>query len=229
MARCPLALVTSRRRSSPAQPAVSDTRTRHRGASSRGLCYEYICLRRHGATPAGLRFALHALERIPAHVATVWPRKKDTVHSMLRGAEASRRLVTCGNLTRQLRLQGFGSFAFPIYPGYEHGLEDFTVMDTDGGMIITSPNVKAVTREHFGCDSLRGAEFEDDGASGTVNSHWEERIFQVRPAIVTVESKAIHAACLARSRHGQVRTSRRPPRHRIWTLARTRHANSWPA
>lgn len=46
--------------------------------------------------------------------------------------------------------------------------------------MITSPNVKHVVQQHFGCSSLRGAEFEDDGASGTVNSHWEERIFQVR-------------------------------------------------
>eukprot|EP00892_Ulva_mutabilis_P008327 jgi/Ulvmu1/5867/UM025_0129.1 len=73
---------------------------------------------------------------------------------------------------------GFGSFAFPLYPGYAHGLEDFTAPSGDGGMTITSPNVRHVVREHFQCMDMAGAEMEDDGVAGTVNSHWEERIFQ---------------------------------------------------
>lgn len=105
-------------------------------------------------------------------------------------------------LTRRLRLQGFGSFAFPIYPGYKHGVEDFTVMDPDGGMVMTSPNVKAVVRSHFGCNTLRGAEFEDDGASGTVNSHWEERIFQVRLAVAVAAAAAtVVRPCIRHTPH----------------------------
>ena len=32
---------------------------------------------------------------------------------------------------------------------------------------------------HFGCDTLAGAELEDDGGPGSAYAHWEERIFQV--------------------------------------------------
>lgn len=77
------------------------------------------------------------------------------------------------------QLQGFGSFAFPLYPGYLNGQSDFTAIHDDGALVITSPNVKHIVQQHFQCMDMDGAEFEDDGLTGTVNSHWEERIFQV--------------------------------------------------
>lgn len=44
-------------------------------------------------------------------------------------------------------------------------------------MLIT-PKVKEKVREHFGCDTLEGAELEDGGdTSGTAGSHWEKRLF----------------------------------------------------
>lgn len=51
--------------------------------------------------------------------------------------------------------------------------------ETAETMALVTPNVRRVAREHFGCDTLTGAELEDDGSGGSAFSHWEERIFQV--------------------------------------------------
>ena len=40
---------------------------------------------------------------------------------------------------------------------------------------ITSKNVLAKAREHFGCSSLRGVPLESQGGDGTAGSHWESR------------------------------------------------------
>ena len=40
--------------------------------------------------------------------------------------------------------------------------------------------VQREARSHFGCDTLEGAEIEDQGGSGTADSHWEKRLFQVQ-------------------------------------------------
>jgi len=42
---------------------------------------------------------------------------------------------------------------------------------------IVSPNVLSEVRKHFSCQSLNGAELEDDLGAGTALSHWEKRIF----------------------------------------------------
>lgn len=44
-------------------------------------------------------------------------------------------------------------------------------------VLLTFPTVVAKVKEHFGCDTLEGAELEDAGGSGTASSHWEKRIF----------------------------------------------------
>lgn len=38
-------------------------------------------------------------------------------------------------------------------------------------------------REHFGCDTLDGAELENQGSDGTVFTHWEKRVFEVMFAV----------------------------------------------
>lgn len=40
-----------------------------------------------------------------------------------------------------------------------------------------TPEVKRLAREHFGCDSLTGAELEEFGGGGTAGSHFEKRVF----------------------------------------------------
>jgi hypothetical protein len=35
-------------------------------------------------------------------------------------------------------------------------------------------------RRHFNCSTLEGAELEDQGINGTVLTHWEKRVFEVR-------------------------------------------------
>ena len=34
-------------------------------------------------------------------------------------------------------------------------------------------------RRHFNCSTLEGVEIENQGGSGTMRSHWEERMFEV--------------------------------------------------
>lgn len=46
-------------------------------------------------------------------------------------------------------------------------------------LAVVTPNVARVVREHFACNTLAGAELEDDGGPGSAYAHWEERIFQV--------------------------------------------------
>lgn len=35
-------------------------------------------------------------------------------------------------------------------------------------------------RKHFDCPTLEGAELEDQGEDGTILTHWEKRVFEVR-------------------------------------------------
>lgn len=45
--------------------------------------------------------------------------------------------------------------------------------------MVVTPKVKAEVRAHFGCRDLEGAELEDQGEDGTMNTHWEKRVFEV--------------------------------------------------
>jgi len=44
--------------------------------------------------------------------------------------------------------------------------------------MLVTPRVKMETRKHFGCESLEGAELEDQGEIGTRFTHWEKRVFE---------------------------------------------------
>ncbi len=44
---------------------------------------------------------------------------------------------------------------------------------------MVTPRVLAEVRYHFGCGSMEGAELENQGAEGTVLTHWEKRLFEV--------------------------------------------------
>lgn len=79
---------------------------------------------------------------------------------------------------------------FPYFQGYKDiaNVVEWTPeifkpsYDPDGKnetLALLTPNVLRVAREHFGCDTLTGAELEDDGVGGSAYSHWEERVFQV--------------------------------------------------
>lgn len=75
-------------------------------------------------------------------------------------------------------MQGVAASLFPFYAGYPDGFPSST--GTNGRLVISSPQVLLTVREFFGCSDLVGAEFEDDGPLGSRNTHWEERIFEVR-------------------------------------------------
>lgn len=44
--------------------------------------------------------------------------------------------------------------------------------------MMVTPRVRQEARDHFGCDSLEGAELENQGGDGTVLTHWEKRVFE---------------------------------------------------
>lgn len=47
--------------------------------------------------------------------------------------------------------------------------------------VMVTPRVVQEARDHFDCADLEGAELEDQGGEGTALTHWEKRIFEVRP------------------------------------------------
>lgn len=57
-------------------------------------------------------------------------------------------------------------------------IETITNADDSTTQRIITPRVKEAVRQQFGCDTLRGADLEDDGGSGTMGSHWEQRLFE---------------------------------------------------
>lgn len=46
--------------------------------------------------------------------------------------------------------------------------------------VVVTPKVREEVRKHYGCESLSGAELEDQGEEGTALTHWEKRLFEVR-------------------------------------------------
>ena len=40
--------------------------------------------------------------------------------------------------------------------------------------------IQKEVRNHFNCSDLEGAELEDQGEDGTLLTHWEKRVFEVR-------------------------------------------------
>ena len=65
--------------------------------------------------------------------------------------------------------------------GEELHKEDVLARYDEGGRSVTAvvtPAVVAAARAQLGCNSLRGAELEDDGGQGTAGSHWEQRLFE---------------------------------------------------
>lgn len=43
---------------------------------------------------------------------------------------------------------------------------------------LITPRVRDAARAHFGCDSLAGAQLENEGSEGSAGSHWEYNLFQ---------------------------------------------------
>lgn len=43
-------------------------------------------------------------------------------------------------------------------------------------LALSTPKVMEMGRLHFGCDSIKGVELENDGGVGTMGSHWERTI-----------------------------------------------------
>jgi len=73
----------------------------------------------------------------------------------------------------------FSELLFPYYLDEEGNRRTGVVeLSPLGHKIVTTPTVVKTVREHFGCDSLRGAPLENEGGSGTAGNHWESSVFQ---------------------------------------------------
>jgi hypothetical protein len=80
---------------------------------------------------------------------------------------------------------------FSFYPGYTNRLLDVIAAAPENDVAellstasapvssLITPNLQREVRDFFGCDTLAGAELEDDGGSGTAITHLETRLFQV--------------------------------------------------
>ena len=64
---------------------------------------------------------------------------------------------------------------------------------------INSPKVLEVAKKYYNCDSIEGIELEESGGSGTVGSHWEERILlgDIMNGVVYPEEQVISEFTLA--------------------------------
>jgi len=64
---------------------------------------------------------------------------------------------------------------------------------------IASATVLAKAKEQAGCDSLKGAELEDEGGSGTAGSHFEERVYgnELMTGIVNTRTMKVSSLSLA--------------------------------
>ena len=45
--------------------------------------------------------------------------------------------------------------------------------------LMVTEKVKDEVQKHFDCDTLEGAELENQGGDGTALTHWEKRLFEV--------------------------------------------------
>mmetsp|Transcript_5939 Transcript_5939/g.9113 ORF Transcript_5939/g.9113 Transcript_5939/m.9113 type:complete len:695 (+) Transcript_5939:173-2257(+) len=76
---------------------------------------------------------------------------------------------------------GFSSTSYASFrsrqTGLKWGYDNVVRKNSRGRMEIVTPRVLEAVRVHFGCDSLTGAELENQGGFGTLGSHWEKRLF----------------------------------------------------
>ncbi|KAL4453891.1 hypothetical protein ABPG74_003774 [Tetrahymena malaccensis] len=52
--------------------------------------------------------------------------------------------------------------------------------------LLGSPNVLAVAKKYYGCSTLQGMQLENQGGSGSINSHWERTV--IRSEIMTASA-----------------------------------------
>ena len=51
-------------------------------------------------------------------------------------------------------------------------------------------------RSHFGCDTLEGAQLENQGGAATARSHWEKRLFQVQNKFIHTVQCSMSITCI---------------------------------
>lgn len=76
-----------------------------------------------------------------------------------------------------IHLLGFTYSLFPLYINATTGtlLQSVTESVTNGNGLVTqvvTPTVVKEAQAQFNCPALTGAQLEDEGGSGSINSHW---------------------------------------------------------
>lgn len=82
-------------------------------------------------------------------------------------------------------MQVFDPALFDSFPGYPNGSADVIAKTKEGKIVVKTPNVLKAVQDHFSCADVLGAELEDDGGSGSIGSHWDERLFEVSGCLST--------------------------------------------
>ena len=74
-------------------------------------------------------------------------------------------------LHEMMHVRAFSEGLYRFFPSDGAGI----ATGPDGGLLVSSPAVLSVARQHFGCPTLRGVPLETEGGSGTARTHWRLR------------------------------------------------------
>ncbi|KRX08706.1 hypothetical protein PPERSA_08017 [Pseudocohnilembus persalinus] len=74
----------------------------------------------------------------------------------------------------------WAEFTTDKYYGYNGGSAPTTISTVRGisSTYLSTPNVLAAAKEHYGCPTALGMLLENQGGSGSAGSHWERTILQ---------------------------------------------------
>ena len=94
---------------------------------------------------------------------------------------------------------GFLYTMFPYYPGGEDGTFASKPIRGVYRKVIITPTVMKVAKKYFNCSTIQGVELEDQGGTGSAESHWEQRILlgEYMGAIIYLEEMAVSEFTLA--------------------------------
>ena len=75
-------------------------------------------------------------------------------------------------LHEMMHVLAFSEGLYRFFPSEGAGI----AAGPDGGLLVSSPALLSVARQHFACPTLRGVPLETEGGSGTARTHWRLRV-----------------------------------------------------
>ena len=85
-------------------------------------------------------------------------------------------------LHEMMHVLAFSEGLYRFFPSEGAGI----VEGPDGALLVSSPAVLSVARQHFACPTLRGVPLETEGGSGTARTHWRLRVLNGELMVGTV-------------------------------------------